>query len=179
MSYYKPKFLAIVSVIVSIASGTGMPMLGYFMCQIQFLIMIGMDDPDFEEDRDSIMTLFLLYILVLGFIGFVQKFVFSLAGENLTFKIRYELFESLIHKQVAWFDRKSKAPGIISNMLSEDISNLLGLSTNHLSMFSESATTIICGLTMACIFSWQMSLVTIVLTPFIGISGVIMSKLGI
>ena len=101
-----------------------------------------------------------------------------MAGENLTFKIRYELFESLIHKQVAWFDRKSKAPGILSNMLSEDISNLLGLSTNHISMFSETLTTLIIGVTMAFFFSWQMSVATLFLMPLVGVSGLIMSKLG-
>lgn len=98
MSYYKPKALAIVSIFTSLISGTGMPILGLFMCEIQFIIMIGIDKPNFTEERDRIISLYLIYVVVIGFVSFTQRFVFSITGENLTCQIRYELFESLIHK---------------------------------------------------------------------------------
>ena len=154
MTYYRPKLYAFVSLIVSMLSGTSMPFLGWFMCELQFIIILGIDYPTFIQDRDRTITFFLIYVVAIGFVGFLQKFVFAVSGENVTFQIRYELFESLIHKQVAWFDRRSKAPGILSNMLSEDINNVLGLSTTHISMCAESATTIIGGVTAAFFFNW-------------------------
>ena len=104
-----------------------MPMLGYFMCEIQFLLLLGYDNLTFVEDRNKYVRLFAIYGVFIGFVGFLQKFMFAISGENVTTTIRHELFESLLHKQVSWFDRKSRAPGIISNMLSEDVTNVLAL----------------------------------------------------
>lgn len=74
----------------------------------------------------------------MGVAGSLQKFFFSEAGENLTYDVRVLLFKSLIHKEVAWFDSKERAPGILTNILSEDITNLNGLTTETIGTAAES-----------------------------------------
>ena len=65
--------------------------------------------------------MFLLEGFLVGIVGFLQKLVYAWSGENLTYKLRLELFKGIIYKQLAWFDRKDRAPGILSNILSEDV----------------------------------------------------------
>lgn len=113
----------------------------------------------------------------MGVTGYVQKILFAYTGENLTFDIRSCLFESLMHKQIAWYDRKDKAPGILSNILSEDITNLNGLTTETVGTIGESFISIFAGVVVSAVFEWRMAIVCIFLTPFMVLGALIMAKI--
>jgi ABC-type multidrug transport system fused ATPase/permease subunit len=87
------------------------------------------------------------------------------------------LYRSLIYKQVSWFDRKEKAPGIITNILSEDINSLNGLTTELMATIIESVVALIAGIVLSAFFEWRMALVCIVATPFVMLGGVVMARL--
>lgn len=82
-----------------------------------------------------------------------------------------------MYKNVAWFDRKSRAPGILSTVFSEDISNLNGLSTEIVGTMSETAFCLIFGIWLSAFFEWRMTLVCIAATPLVMLGGMLMSKL--
>jgi ABC-type multidrug transport system fused ATPase/permease subunit len=96
----------------------------------------------------------------------------------LTFTVRSLLYKSLVYKQISWFDRKDKAPGILSNILSEDITNLNGLTTETLGTVLESSVALIAGITLSSFFEWRMTLVCLAAVPFVMLGGVVMSRLG-
>ena len=124
-------------------------------------------------------VLYFLYLSVgMGFTGFLQRFVFNYTGENLTFDVRSLLFGSLIHKQISWFDRKDRAPGVLSNILSEDITNLNGLTTETVAVLFESFLALVVGISVSSFFSWQMSIVCLLATPFVMLGGILMARLG-
>ena len=50
-------------------------------------------------------------------------------GENLIYKVRKLLFAEIIYKEIPWFDKKETAPGVLTNVLAEDISLLNGMTT--------------------------------------------------
>ena len=52
---------------------------------------------------------------------FLTRYLNSIVAENLNFKVRVELFQEIIHKSISWFDSKERAPGTISNILSQDV----------------------------------------------------------
>jgi ATP-binding cassette subfamily B (MDR/TAP) protein 1 len=98
-------------------------------------------------------------------------------GENLTFDIRNHLYQGIIYKQLSWFDNKNRAPGILSNVLSEDIGYLNGLTTEHFAILMEATLTLIIGVILAMVYTWKMGLVTLGMFPFISLGGVLMSRL--
>jgi ATP-binding cassette subfamily B (MDR/TAP) protein 1 len=116
--------------------------------------MLGDRSPTFSKDSKDYVLAFLYLALGMGFIGFLQKLLFFITGENLTFDVRNLLFTSLVHKQISWFDRKDRAPGIISNILSEDITNLNGLTTETISTLFESMLALFVGVAVSAYFSW-------------------------
>jgi hypothetical protein len=63
--------------------------------------------------------------------------MFGLGGENLTLIMRDKLFKSIIYKHVGWFDSRDKAPGILTNILSEDIITLNGMTTESIAIYIE------------------------------------------
>jgi len=65
--------------------------------------------------------MFFILCLGIGLSSGLQKYYFGLGGENLSRAIRMELFKSIMHKHIGWFDDKERAPGVLTKHLTEDI----------------------------------------------------------
>ena len=136
MSYYRPISLTIIGCIISIVISFGWPIYGLIYSKLLFVMMTSFL-PTFVSDRNFWQGMFLLLVILLGITNFIQKYVFLIAGENLTFDVRNLLYKGIMFKHLAWFDRKDRAPGILSNVLSEDIAILNGMTTEHLGILIE------------------------------------------
>jgi hypothetical protein len=80
--------------------------------------------------------------------------LFGFVGENLTFTVRKLLFKGILYKHVSWFDNKKRAPGILTNLMAEDVTDLNGLTTETVSILIEAFFGIIIGCIISFIFSW-------------------------
>jgi len=98
--------------------------------------------------------MFLILGVGIAVFGFLQKYLFTYTGENLTLHYRRALYEGIIYKHIAWFDSKDKAPGVLSNVLSEDISALNGMTTESIYMLLECAFTLLIALALSLFYSW-------------------------
>jgi ABC-type multidrug transport system fused ATPase/permease subunit len=107
----------------------------------------------------------------------LQKVCFGFGGDNLTHKLRVQLFDALLRKHVGWYDDKQKAPGILSNILTESINSINGLTTEAVGILIEAAL----GLTISCAicfyFSWRLATMVTLISPFMVLGGLGMSKL--
>jgi hypothetical protein len=74
-----------------------------------------------------------------------------------------------LRKDIGWFDSKNRAPGILTNILTEDISSVNGLTTESLGIAVEAA--------LGLFFCWQLALVVTIMSPFMVLGGLGMSKL--
>jgi ATP-binding cassette, subfamily B (MDR/TAP), member 1 len=54
------------------------------------------------------------------FTGFSQKFSFGVIGENVTLKVRKQLYGSILQKHMGWFDDKMNSPGVLSATMASD-----------------------------------------------------------
>ena len=180
MSFYRPMSLTFIGVAVSLICSLGWPLYGLIYSKILF-IMMQFQNPKyltFVEDRALWCGMFLLLVLCLFIFFFIQKYIFYYAGENLTHDIRNLLYRGIIFKDISWFDRKDRAPGILSNILSEDISTLNGMTTEHLGILIEAYGGLIIGTIIALFYTWKMGLVTMAFAPFISLGGIMMSRLA-
>lgn len=96
---------------------------------------------------------------------------FKVAGDKLTAKMRERLFSAIIRKNVSWFNSKSRAPGVLTTCLTQDVTLLNGLSAESFGILLEA----FFGLTFSCIicllFSWQLGIVATVLSPLTVLGG--------
>ena len=113
----------------------------------------------------------------MGSISGTEKALFAVTGENLTFEVRKDLMKGILFKQVAWFDAEEHAPGILTNVLSEDVSALNGMTTETVSTLVEAFVGLLLGLTVSSFISWKMALFTIAASPVMIIGVVAMSRL--
>ena len=113
----------------------------------------------------------------MGLISGTEKTMFAITGENLTFNVRRDLMRGILFKQVAWFDAEQHAPGILTNVLSEDVSALNGMTTETVSTLVEACVGLLLGLVISMFISWRMALFTIAASPVMIIGVVAMSRL--
>lgn len=82
-----------------------------------------------------------------------------------------------MRKHIGWFDNKDRAPGVLTNIITEDISAVNGLTTEAIGVMIEA----FLGITISCIicavFSWQLALVVSLISPFMVLGGLGMAKL--
>jgi ATP-binding cassette, subfamily B (MDR/TAP), member 1 len=62
-------------------------------------------------------------------------------------------------------------------VLSEDIGHLNGMTTEHLAILIEASLTLLIGMIFAMSFTWKMGLITLVMSPFVSMGGIMMSRL--
>jgi ABC-type multidrug transport system fused ATPase/permease subunit len=92
MKHYYPKLYAVFSIIVSIINSMGFPLFGLIFSELLFIIMVGDRSPTFYEDGIRVTLYYLYLALGLGVFGWLQKYLFGITGENLTFDVRVKLF---------------------------------------------------------------------------------------
>lgn len=80
-------------------------------------------------------------------------------------------------KHIGWHDDQENASGILSATLAQDVQLLNGVSTEAFGVIAESLCSLTVGVIIAFIFSWKVALVSIALTPFMILAGVIGAKL--
>ena len=106
-----------------------------------------------------------------------ERSLFGVMGESLTFRVRKELIRGVIFKQLSWFDRESHAPGVLTNVFSEDVSSLNGMTTEVLCTVTEAILGLILAVLLAIIYCWEQALLTIVVLPILIVGVVAMSRL--
>jgi ABC-type multidrug transport system fused ATPase/permease subunit len=160
-----------------------MPLFGF--CLSKYIIAIGAQKSTeaeiaaFKSEADHWTLIFFFFTLAIGSCTYVQRLSFGIGGDNLSYTLRIKLFGAILRKHIGWFDSKDHAPGILTNILIEDISKVNGLTTESLAIMIEAGL----GLGAACFlcffFSAKVAIVVTLISPFMALGGVGMSKLGV
>lgn len=103
MKFYGPPVVKIFSVIVPFFAAFGFPAFGFLFTRLTFVLMQPQKD-SYRRDVDFYSLIFLGACVFMGLTRFLTKYLYTIGGENCTFGIRKAVFESIIHKQVWWFD---------------------------------------------------------------------------
>ena len=132
---------------------------------------------DFEKERDTWTYAFLGLIFGIGICTFTQKICFGYGGDNLTLRLRVKLFEALLSKHIGWFDNKERAPGVLTNIITEDIQCVNGLTTEAIGIIVEAALGITIS-SLICFFcSPPLAVVVTLISPMMVLGGLGMAKL--
>jgi ABC-type bacteriocin/lantibiotic exporter with double-glycine peptidase domain len=104
--------------------------------------------------RDNWIVYWILVILGISFFNGLERIMIGICGENLTFNVRKDLVRGILYKQLSWFDREERAPGVLTGILSEDISLLNGMTTETIVVIYEAIMGLALGLLLGLIYCW-------------------------
>ena len=92
MRNYNP-LMGYLSIFMAIINSLTMPGFGFLLGNLMFVIIAGPKSPTFQADRDYWIIFGIGLMLVAASVGYIQKLLFSLAGEGLTISVRNDLVQ--------------------------------------------------------------------------------------
>ncbi|KAL6610597.1 hypothetical protein ACP70R_040566 [Stipagrostis hirtigluma subsp. patula] len=130
------------------------------------------EPPDKRRKDSNFWGLLCVGLAIGGMIAkLVNNFLFAIAGGKLIERIRSLTFRSIVHQEMAWFDRPENSSGALNERLCIDALNVRRLVGDNLAIMVQSTATIICGIVIAMIADWKLSLVILVVIPLVGLQG--------
>lgn len=85
------------------------------------------------EDEINFYSLIMAIIAVATFLAmFVQKLYFNRLSEEVTYHMRYNLYNAILSKNIGWFDLRENSVGVLSAAMASDTSLVNGVSAEGL-----------------------------------------------
>jgi ATP-binding cassette subfamily B (MDR/TAP) protein 1 len=108
--------------------------------------------------------------------GFVSKHFFGTLGENVTLQIRKDLYNSILRKNIGWFDHQDHAPSVLTSVMAEDSSQINGVASETLATTLESTFAVLIGVGIGFYYCWQLSVVCICVLPAMAFGTILGAK---
>jgi len=161
-----PKVLIYIGIFFSLCLGSIFPLYAIIMNSLIFGLSMFMHSLEKVRENANYYCL-LMFILALGMFSFafIQKFTFGYISENVTLKVRKELYSKILNLHIGWFDEKHNSPGQLSTILSKDTSTINGVGSESLAAQIEGLCTLIMSLILGFSFSWRLALVCVACIP--------------
>ena len=153
-SLYEPKWVIALMIISALISACFVPVLAYLVVSLNITFLQSETNPDWEEDAKKWLIYKAILVLFMFTVSSFEKTLFGAMGEKLTKNLRVKLIEEILHKQISWFDRQDRAPGIITNIISSDITQLNGMTSETVVVIFELVFQSIAGLALGFYFCW-------------------------
>ncbi|OMO64124.1 hypothetical protein CCACVL1_22032 [Corchorus capsularis] len=174
-SFNKPEIpVLLLGSIASIINGLVLPTYALLLSEV---IKTFYKAPN-ELKKDS--RFWALIFMALGLASFLaisaERYLFSVAGCKLIQRIRSTCFEKVVRMEIGWFDEPEHSSGSLGARLSADAATLNSLVGDKLAQMVQSIVSLVAGLVIAFVASWQLALITIALLPLIGINGYVEVK---
>lgn len=94
-----------------------------------------------------------------------------IVNESQAFQFHLCAFVCVRVQEVAWFDESENQPGVLTGRLAADIPMLQNISGRRLGSMVEMFVLAVSALTIAFIYSWQITLVALAFFPILAIAG--------
>lgn len=128
------------------------------------------DDEYVQSQANFLSYLFLVIGVIAGLGTLIQTHMFNTAGVKMTSRLRQKAFKAIISQEVAYFDDEKNSVGALCARLSGDCSNVQGATGARIGIIVQAISTLAVGTVLAFIFSWNLTLVTLVTIPFVCLS---------
>ncbi|KAL4503074.1 hypothetical protein ABPG72_014303 [Tetrahymena utriculariae] len=153
----------------AIGNGVCYPFSGYVLGKISD-VLLDRTRSDFREQSN----LQSLYFLILGLAQLLtctfQFYFFSRVAEQLTFKLRKDLFQKYLKMPVAWFDHPHNTPGSLTQKLSTECQAVNNMTSSTLGIQLSNTSSLVSALALAFSADWRTTLVGLSLMPLMVLS---------
>ncbi|KAL4222180.1 ABC transporter B member 11 [Mactra antiquata] len=133
------------------------------------------------DEQEDLITRYVLMFVGLGVLSFItyflQGYMFGRSGEYLTLRLRSMCFKALMRQEISYYDDHNNSVGALCTRLSTDASQVQGAAGARLGGTLMSVTSIVAGIVIGFIYSWQLTLLIIAFLPLLMIGGFLQMKM--
>lgn len=97
----------------------------------------------------------------------LQIYMFGIAGEKLTMRLRKSLFETMLKQEMGWFDLKENGVGALCAKLSTEAAYVQGATGQRIGTIFQSLSTLGLAVGLSMYYEWKLGLVCLAFAPFI------------
>lgn len=160
--------------LASIVNGAVLPVFGILLSSA----IKSFYEPPEEMKKD--IRFWAIMFLILGVASGVafpaRGYLFGVAGSKLIQRIRLMCFNKVVNMEISWFDDPGHSSGVIGARLSGDAASIRALVGDALGQLVENLSSLVAGILIAFIASWELALIILVLIPLIGVNGYVQVK---
>ena len=105
-------------------------------------------------------------------------FMFTLAGDKLTFRLRIKTFRSILWQKIEWFDRRENSVGALCFRLYSDASTIHGATGARIGLLVQVSFSASFSLIVSMFYSWKLALVCGAFAPLVFLSAMFGDKIN-
>ncbi|KAI8620681.1 putative ABC transporter protein, partial [Chytriomyces sp. MP71] len=160
-------WLLIFGVIGAGGAGIIFPVFGLVFSTIT-VVLLDPSQADPGPFQGANLYAFAFVIMGLGaFVVYIVQFYgFEMAGAALTRRLRVLTFQALLRQEVGYFDDESHSLGALTSRLAVDAAKVGDLVTKVWADATQLVVTGVTGLTIGFVYSWQLTLIILIIAPF-------------
>ena len=152
----------------SVINGGIMPLMAIVLGEIlQTLALFWL--PDFRDKVDFLAGMFVVIGAGAFFANVFQSYFFAVLGEKISYELKTEAYNKVIRKPIKFFDDPKNNPGILSARISIDTQQVNSLASSFIGVIIQGIAAFVVGMIIAFIYSWQLTLVALALSPLVSI----------
>ncbi|KAK4872476.1 hypothetical protein RN001_014505 [Aquatica leii] len=156
----------VVGCITSIIMGAAMPVFAILFGSILGILSLKNDD-EVVSETNKYVILFAVSGVVIGIATFLQIYMFGIAGENLTMRLRKEMFAAMLRQEIGWYDDKTNGVGNLCAKLSGEASSVQGATGQRIGSIFQSISTLVLSIGISMYYEWRLGLVALCFSPVI------------
>ncbi|KAI9478105.1 MAG: P-loop containing nucleoside triphosphate hydrolase protein [Benjaminiella poitrasii] len=161
--------LICIGIIAAAIAGSVFPIYSFVFSKVIVIISLPGQDINPGPMKGANLYAFIFFILgICSFIGFGgQVLSFEVAGERYTKRLRAMIFTAYMRQEIGYFDRDENNAGALTSKLAVDARNVNEMITKVWGDITQLIVTIIVGLIISFIHSWALTLIILIMAPFI------------
>ncbi|OAD06010.1 hypothetical protein MUCCIDRAFT_137671 [Mucor lusitanicus CBS 277.49] len=162
------KYLA-TGVLSAAIAGAVYPVYAFLLSRVVTILSLPGADISPGPMQGANLYAFCFFMLaVASFVGYGgQNFSFELAGEFYTRRLRGELFAAFLRQEVGYYDQPENTTGALTTRLALDTRNVNEMITKSWGDATQLIATVVVGLVIAFVHSWALTLILLLMSPFI------------
>ncbi|KAJ2031442.1 hypothetical protein H4S03_006625 [Coemansia sp. S3946] len=158
--------LMIPGTIFTIIDGASFPCFSIVFSKM--IVALGDTDPSEQSRKVNLYAgLFFMFACVVFFAIGGRNLLFSRAGEQITFNVRYDVFSAMMRQDASYFDRKENGTGALTSRLATEAAELNRSISESIPAFIAGVSSMVAGIIIAFTFDWRLTLVIIATLPFL------------
>ncbi|KAG8172886.1 hypothetical protein JTE90_012252 [Oedothorax gibbosus] len=125
-------------------------------------------EPDqIREGSDFYCLIFVILAVSCGVCSFLKVFMFTVAGEKLTSRLRKMIFSNIITQDIEYFDHPQNSVGSLCARLNSDVSSVQGVTGAIISTILQVVSNLIGAIAIALYYQYKVGLLVMAFIPYV------------
>ncbi|KAG8183771.1 hypothetical protein JTE90_002408 [Oedothorax gibbosus] len=125
-------------------------------------------EPDqIREGSDFYCLIFVILAVSCGVCSFLRVFMFTVAGEKLTSRLRKMIFSNIITQDIEYFDHPQNSVGSLCARLNSDVSSVQGVTGAIISTILQVVSNLIGAIAIAVYYQYKVGLLVMAFIPYV------------